>query len=345
VYWLVYDFGGGTFDAAVISVRDGMIDVVTHEGDNHLGGKSIDWLIVDELLIPAVTKAFRVTDFGRKNPKWRGAIAKLKGAAEEAKIQLSTTESADIHIDFLGQDDRGSPIEFEYSLSRKEVERLAEPLILRSIHICEKSLANKRLRADAIEKILLVGGPTRMPFLRSRLEEGLKIPLEFNLDPMTIVAQGAAIFASMQRLEATPVQPAVQGEFALVLEGKRVGPDTEPLIGGKVLGQDGQNLSPYTIEFINKTIVPAWKSGKIGLGPDGSFLTNLWAEKGRINRFDIELCDAAGKFCKTTPDFWEYEVGSCGQTAQPLNFTFPTEQSVLIEGLSALYGKKLDGGT
>jgi molecular chaperone DnaK len=316
-YWLVYDFGGGTFDAAVISVRDGMIDVVTHEGDNHLGGKSIDWAIVDELLIPAVAKKYRVTDFGRKNLKWRGAIAKLKGAAEEAKIQLSRSESTDIYIDFLCQDDQGTPIEFEYALTRKNVERLAEPLILKSIHICKTSLASKRLGADAIEKVLLVGGPSRMPYLRSRLEEELKIPLEFGIDPMTIVAQGAAIFASMQRFETAPAKPTVQGEFALALEGKRVGPDTEPLFGGKVLGDGGGDLSAFTIELINKTTIPAWRSGKIGLAPDGSFMTNLWAEKGRVNRFDIELCDAIGKTCKTTPDHWEYEVG-LGFSEQPM---------------------------
>jgi molecular chaperone DnaK len=316
-YWLVYDFGGGTFDAAVITVRDGIVEVVTHEGDNHLGGKSIDWAIVGELLVPAIAKKYRVTDFGRKDPKWRGAMAKLKGAAEEAKIQLSRSESADIHVDFLCQDDQGTPIEFEYALTRNDVERLAEPLILRSIDICKKSLASKRLAADAIEKVLLVGGPTRMPYLRSRLEEELKVPLEFGIDPMTIVAQGAAIFASMQRLEHAAVKPTVQGEFALDLQGKRVGPDPEPLLGGKVLGDGGGDLSTFTIEFINKTTIPAWRSGKIGLGPDGSFMTNLWAEKGRVNRFEIELCDAVGKPYKTTPDHWEYEIG-LGFSEQPM---------------------------
>ena len=85
VFWLVYDLGGGTFDAAIIQVRDGIIQVVAHEGDNHLGGKLIDWSIVDELLIPAVNKEFRLNDFTRGNVKWRTAIAKLKQQAEFGK--------------------------------------------------------------------------------------------------------------------------------------------------------------------------------------------------------------------------------------------------------------------
>ncbi len=317
VYWLVYDFGGGTFDAAVIAVRDGMIEVVAHEGDNHLGGKNIDWKIVEDLLIPKVAGEFHVTDFRRGgHSKWRGAIAKLKGAAEDAKIQLSSAESADIHIDFLCQDDQGSPIEFDYTLTRRAMEQLAEPLISRSIDICRSSLAAKRLETRAIEKVLLVGGPTGMPYLRQRLEEELKIPLEFRFDPMTIVARGAAIFASTQRISTAPIRPTVQGEFVLQLEGNRMGPEPEPLLGGKVIGTSTIDFSTYTIEFINQT-VPSWRSGKISLGPDGGFWVTLWAEKGRVNRFAIEVYDSVGTCCKTTPEHWEYEVG-IGVPEQPL---------------------------
>ena len=112
VFWLVYDFGGGTFDAAVVSIRDGVIQVVNHGGDNHLGGKLIDWEIVDQLLVPALLKERKLSDFRRGNPKWLKAFAKLKGKAEEAKIQISNNESAPVTIDFLCNDDKGEPISF-----------------------------------------------------------------------------------------------------------------------------------------------------------------------------------------------------------------------------------------
>ncbi len=311
VYWLVYDFGGGTFDAAVIAVRDGMIEVVAHEGDNHLGGKNIDWKIVEDLLIPKVAGEFHVTDFRRGgHSKWRGAIAKLKGAAEDAKIQLSSAESADIHIDFLCQDDQGSPIEFDYTLTHRDFERVAEPIISRSIQICRSMLTRSKLMSHAIGKILLVGETTRMPYLRQRLEEELRIPLECSLDPTTVVARGAAIFARVQRLEPTLNAPSVQREFAIVLEGNRVGPEQESFLGGKIVGTNTGDLRNYTIEFINQTAALSWRSGKIKLSADGAFLVTLWAERGLLNRFNIDLRDDAGRLCNTTPNHWEYEVGS-----------------------------------
>ncbi len=75
VFWLIYDFGGGTFDAAVVQVRDGVVQVVNHGGDNMLGGKLIDWAIVEQLFIPALTRGRRLGDFRRGNPRWRKAIS------------------------------------------------------------------------------------------------------------------------------------------------------------------------------------------------------------------------------------------------------------------------------
>lgn len=320
VFWLVYDLGGGTFDAAVIQVRDDVIQVVNHEGDNHLGGKLIDWEIVAQLLIPAVTEKYRLTDFRRGNPRWTGAIAKLKNHAEEAKIRVSRDESVQIIIDFLCKDDRGEPVQFEYELKRKDVEKLAEPFILRSLNICKKVLTEKRLGIGDMEKILLVGGSTLAPYLRERLadrNEGLGIPLEFSMDPLTVVARGAAIFAGTQRIEGIAVKPMTMGQYTIQLEYKPVGADTEPLVGGKVLAAEGENLSGFTIEFVNLEARPQWRSGKIGLDPNGTFVTNLWAEKGRPNTFLIELCDARGTKRETDTDRFTYTIG-ISITEQPL---------------------------
>ncbi|HEY0004100.1 MAG TPA: Hsp70 family protein [Pyrinomonadaceae bacterium] len=311
VFWLVFDLGGGTFDAAVIQVRDGAIQVVNHGGDNLLGGKLIDWAIVDNLLIPAVTSQFRLTDFRRGNPKWIRPIAKLKLAAEQAKIRVSRDESAEIITEF--QDDRGETVTFEYDLQRRDVERMAEPYILRAINICRKVLTERRLGTSNVEKVLLVGGPTLMPYLRERLadrNDGLGITLEFSVDPLTVVARGAAIFAGTQRDERVTHMPVGAGQFALELEYKPVEADTDPLVGGRVVPPDGQTLSGYTIEFINSGSRPTWRSGKISLAANGSFITNLWAEKGKQNTFQIELLDAMGTKCEVVPDSMAYTVGN-----------------------------------
>ncbi|MFZ5517081.1 MAG: Hsp70 family protein [Candidatus Zhuqueibacterota bacterium] len=320
VFWLVYDFGGGTFDAAIIQVRDGVIEVVNHGGDNQMGGKLIDWSIVDELLIPAVVKEYKLKEFHRGNPKWAGAFAKLKSHAEEAKKRVSRQESSGITIDFLCNGEDGHPIQFEYDLLQKDVARLAEPFFLGSIRICKKVLTEKRLGVGNIEKVLLVGGPTLMPSLRELLndrEKGLGIPLDYSIDPLTVVARGAAVFAGTKRMDGVFIPSVQTGQFALELEYQPTGSETEPLVGGKVIASETVKLSGYTIEFVNAEARPQWRSGKIPLGAEGTFVTNLWAEKGRLNTFWIELLDANGTKQETVPNRLEYKIGLT-ITAPPL---------------------------
>jgi molecular chaperone DnaK len=320
VFWLVYDFGGGTFDAAVVSIRDGVIQVVNHGGDNHLGGKLIDWEIVTQLLVPALLNERKLTDFRRGNPKWLSAFAKLKHCAEEAKILVSKDETAPIFIDFLCNDDKGEPVSFEYVLQKKDVEKIMEPFVLRSINTCRKVLVDKRLGPANIEKILLVGGPTQAPYLRQRLadpKEGLGIALDFSIDPMTVVARGAAVFATTQRMEAAA---AKAGELAIELDYKPVGSDREPVVGGRIAAPAHGGLAGYTIEFVNAVAQPPWRSGKIGLAPDGTFMANLWAEAGRENVYNIELRDASGSVQKTSQDRITYRIG-IDTTGSPMTHT------------------------
>ena len=119
-YWLVYDFGGGTFDAAVIKSEEGTIHVAHHGGDNFLGGSNIDWAIVEKLVAPRLAKEFGLADFNRGNKKWKWAFDKLKYFTEIAKIDLSRNERATLECKFK-DDDTGDRIEFECELTRNEV--------------------------------------------------------------------------------------------------------------------------------------------------------------------------------------------------------------------------------
>jgi molecular chaperone DnaK len=315
IFWLVYDFGGGTFDAAVIQVRDGVIHVVNHGGERYLGGGDIDSAIVDQILAPAIIKEFKISDFNRGNKSWQSAFAKLKSHAEQAKIWLSNVNSTLITIEDIFRDCdgfKGGSVDFEFDLERGAIEPLMEPLIERSINICKKVLIEKRLEPSNIEKVLLVGGPTLAPYLRERLasrNNGLGIPLEFGIGPLTVVAAGAAIFAGTQRIEGQIVRPPIIGEYTIEPDYKPVGSDTEPLVGGKVLGSKGEDLSNFTIEFINTEAHPQWRSGKINLSRDGTFVANLLAEKGHTNTFLIELCNPTGTKCKIAPDKISYTIG------------------------------------
>ncbi|MGH3795777.1 MAG: Hsp70 family protein [Pseudonocardiaceae bacterium] len=311
-FWLVYDFGGGTFDAAVISVRDGEFTVVNHSGDNFLGGKLIDWDIVDDLLIPAIAREYRVPDLPRRHPKWRGNIAKLKAAAEQAKIELSHRESTSIMVDLKDEDEAELP--FEYELTRSALERIAEPYYLRSIDLSRRALADARLGPADIEKVLLVGGTTLAPAVRELLcdpAKGLGIELDQSQDPVTVVARGAAIFAGTQQRPTSraPLQP---GQFGLDLTFQSIGDDPEPFVGGRVRAATGQDWSGFTIEFVNTARQPAWRSAQIPLTEDGAFTAQLWAQQNTSNTFSIELQDSIGMAHRTTPDVLSYRHRDVG---------------------------------
>ncbi|RMI29110.1 Hsp70 family protein [Nocardia stercoris] len=317
--WLVYDLGGGTFDAAVIQLRDGEFTVLNHRGDNYLGGKLIDWRIVEELLIPAVRTEFGLPDLARGSARWRPVVNKLKLHAEKAKIALSRGNSADIEID-LDDGTGRHRFEFYYELQRADVERLAEPLLTRSVNLCRKAIEEAHLGSGDIAKLILVGGPTLSPYLREHLtdpERGLGIPLDFSQDPMTVVARGAAIFAGTQRIPGGSAPVAVAGGFTVQLEYPPVGPDREPLVIGVIAGADGTVPAGLNVELVNSAARPPWRSGKVPVGENGAFQTYLFAETGTANTFEIELTDATGTRRELSPNTLSYTVGAV-ETQPPL---------------------------
>jgi molecular chaperone DnaK len=291
-FWLVYDFGGGTFDAAVIKSHDGIIEVVNHEGDNHLGGKLIDWAIVEELLIPEVKRVHGWTDFERGNPNWIGAVAKLKGEAEKGKIRLSSDQSYEINEFLEGGD--GKVKRFEFTLQREQIESLTERYIRQSIGICKKVLAGASLQTGDIEKVLLVGGPTLMPYLQGRLKDpadGLGISLECNINPMTVVAQGAAIFAANDAIPEHIIIVPPKTNYQIKLDYRPLGNDPKPLIGGKVTSRSGAaDFSDYRIRFVSSEARTSWQR-EFSLSSQGTFTAELWAPEEN-NTFLIELFDS-----------------------------------------------------
>ena len=307
-HWLVYDFGGGTFDAAVIQLRDGMIKVLNHGGDDKLGGKDIDWAIIEKILVPALTAQHPLPDFRRGSPRWTTAFAKLKLHVEDAKILLSQSVVAPIVIDPLCQDATGKWVRFEYSLERSELESLTEPFIRRTIEVSRKVLQETRLyNRGSVQRIILVGGPTKMPLLRQMVQDEMDIPLDYSVDPMTVVAQGAAIFAVTVKApdRRANVRP---GQYTVEFEYDPVGIDLDPQVPGAVRPPEGQKADGLTIELVERKT--GWRTGKIALNRNGSFVAALKAERGRQNLYAVELRDAGGRLLDATPPEIQYTVGN-----------------------------------
>ncbi len=309
LYWLVYDFGGGTFDAAILQMREGVIQVVNHAGDNHLGGKLLDWDIVDKFLAPALTKRYRLNDFRRGEPKWRAVYAKLKQAAEQGKIEVCRSRNAyEIFMEDVWEDDSGKMMDLEYNLSPTDIQEVIKPYVARSMNLCKQALDEKGLGGRNMAKILMVGGTSLIPWLRDEIQKGIGAELEFSIDPMTVVARGAAIFAGSQRKpQGQRTAPLPVGTFEVKLEYEAVGSDEDPELDGQVVHPQGKSLSGYAIEFVETR--SQWTSGRIPLKSDGAFDTVLLAERGRKCEFAISLYDPTGTKLATDPPLIPYTMG------------------------------------
>jgi molecular chaperone DnaK len=302
--WMVFDLGGGTFDAAVMSKRDGELQLIQHAGDPYLGGKLIDWAIVDDLLAPAVRRDLGLADFTRSNRRrWHRNFAKLKVAAEDAKIALSRTGSAEIFVDLETGD--GGTEAFEFTLTRGALDDLALPYYTRAIRLCRDALAESSLRPDHIDRLLLVGGSTLSPGLRELLadpDQGPGIPLDHSQDPTTVVARGAAVFARTVRLPRTP-HKAAPGEFAVDLTYPVQSVDTTGVpVSGRLNSGRAVDWTQYTVALNNPDGRPPFRGPRTQLTPDGGFYTEVAIGVGTKSRFTVELTDASGTRQKLTGD-------------------------------------------
>lgn len=309
--WMVFDFGSGTFDAAVVSKREGRLHVLDHAGDPNLGGKLIDWAVVEQLLAPAVAAAFGLPDFTRANPRWRTHFIRLKLAAEEAKIQLSRRDRCKVVPMPPLTDEAGRPLPFEHVLTRGEVDRLAEPFYLRAIARCREALSQGNLHPDKIQRLLLVGGVTLAPGLRERLadpREGLGIELDHSQDPRSVVARGAALFAHTVPLNRPAAAPRA-GEFTLELRYQKVTASTEPVVAGRLRASGTVDWTRYTVTFADPTARPPFRTGKIAVDAGGTFVADLRLTENATSTFTIELADATGSRQRLTPDTMEITHG------------------------------------
>ncbi|MBI2676240.1 MAG: molecular chaperone DnaK [Candidatus Aenigmarchaeota archaeon] len=183
---LVFDLGGGTLDVTIMEFGDGTFTVLSTSGDTQLGGTDMDNAVVDW-----IADEFRKQE-GVDLKKDKMAVQRVREAAEKAKIELSTVLETDINLPYVTADKEG-PKHLSLKLTRSKLEQLLEPIIRRCIHPVEQALEDAKLTKDDIRKIILVGGPTRMPVVQKFIEEKVGKKVEGGVDPMECVAMGAAI--------------------------------------------------------------------------------------------------------------------------------------------------------
>ncbi|MBE6216367.1 MAG: molecular chaperone DnaK [Bacteroidales bacterium] len=183
----VYDLGGGTFDISIMDLGDGVFEVLSTNGDTHLGGDDFDQVIIDWL-----AAEFASENGGIDLKKDPMALQRLKEAAEKAKIELSSQTSTEINLPYIMPVD-GMPKHLVKTLTRAKFEQLADSLIQKTIEPCRKALQDAGISASEISEVLLVGGSTRIPAIQAVVEKFFGKAPNKSVNPDEVVAMGAAI--------------------------------------------------------------------------------------------------------------------------------------------------------
>ena len=303
--WLVYDLGGGTFDAALVRGEDGVFTKIDTDGNRDLGGSDLDSLIVKELMLPQLLPALRQAALS-SGPNGPGEVWwQLILIAEAAKIDLDVAPEARPEGSFNG-------VDVVFRLRKADVDALQARLFAETLGICHRLLERNRFAPHQVERVILVGGPTRSPFLRAMIEKGLDrgdgksriqglgIPLDASIDPMTVVAQGAALYAASLRMPSPP-RDASQTVVAkrVSIDGNmptQVLPDDVDLIvAGRVrAGNSGLEVNDkwaVVIERLEGDKGEGWHSEVITLKGNGAF-TRLVALHTGQNSFQVRVLDA-----------------------------------------------------
>lgn len=320
-FWLVFDFGGGTFDAALLKVEDGIMKVIDTEGDNYLGGKNIDYSIVDEILIPDLKNKFKIDSYlsSSKLEYFRNA---LKDFAEDAKIALSFAPSIDVlsQLNDFPEDDEGTEIELDITITESIFEPVVKPIFQKAIDICKELLKRNSLSGNNLGSLILVGGPTYSPILRRMLKEQITDKVDTSCDPMTVVAKGAALYASTVNVSDEIIEKGrdkTKIQLGLGYEPTTV--ENEEFITIKILKDKTEGAIPEKCFAEIVRTDKAWSSGKVQINESGEVI-EVKLNEGKANAFNVFVYDEQGDLIPSEPnDFTIIQGSKVGSATLPYN--------------------------
>lgn len=311
--WLVYDLGGGTFDIALIKIKDGEMKVMDHEGDNFLGGTDFDSLIVDKIILPKINEKYSFenleSDLKSASGKFNSKYYVLLRRAEEAKIILSAKTSTEIVVDGI-EDEDGVTVDEEIVITRSEFNELIKEHVDETIEMVKTILTRNSLKSYDVQFLLMVGGSTYIPYIRQRTEEILQLAINCEIDPTTAVAIGAAYYAASKPKQFTEISQSKKiTKISIKHSCPVMSKEKDILFAAKVSGD---------LEGLNYRIIRK----------DGGFDTGLKKLPPRINEdlplvensynyFELTVYDSENNIIETDIDIIGINSGY-GISGQPL---------------------------
>ena len=335
--FIVYDLGGGTLDVALAESLGGRINLLAHGGIAYCGGRDFDRLLVDNVVKPWLSENFDLPDDLSVRSEYHSLLRLGAWAAERAKIELSGREEAIISLsetEARVKDHSNQEIYIDIPLDRNILDRLMGDKVGESIEEARNTLSNAGLSAHEVERIVFVGGPTNYKPLRDRVSFELGIPASTEVNPMTAVAEGAALFAESiewgaenRGRKSGRGQITSSGPLDLTLNYIARTPDNRAKIVAKVGGEVMSGA-----EFQVDSLDTGWSSGRIPM-KNGASIDVLLSTSGE-NRFKVFVFDAAGG-----PLTLEEDKIVITRTAATVD-AIPASHSIGIEVLEKLGGTR-----
>lgn len=320
-HWLVFDFGGGTFDAALLRVQDGIMQVIDTEGDNYLGGKNLDYEIVDKIIIPYLQEKYTIDGILADDMKKQILRDAMKFYAEQAKNQLSFKKNCDImsQLDEFGDDDEGEPLELDMVITQSQLRPVVEPIFQKAVDIVKELLDRNNLTGK-LNKLVLVGGPTFSPVLRGMLRNQITPNVDTSIDPMTAVAKGAALYASTIDTDINPTAVVNSNKPKAVLDVSYKSDSVETLefVSAKFLPGESLGIKDNSVLVELLRSDNSWSSGKVEINDIGDVIEcQLFGNKP--TSFTIHAFDKHGNLIDCFPTEINFIPIGVGKAVLPFN--------------------------
>ncbi len=243
--FLIYDLGGGTFDLALAKSDGAEIKIVANQGINMLGGRDFDRRLVQDVIRPWLADNFDLPEDFMRQPAFRRLLRVAQLAAEKTKIELSTRETATIFAsddEVRTEDTSGADIFLDIKLTRDTFEALIDDTVKRTVAVTQQLLADQNLKASDIDRLVFIGGPSKIPLIRAKVADELGLEADLSLDPMTTVARGAALYAA--QLAGQPLAGAVSDSSDQAPKAPTITINASKTIAVKVRDGEQNNLLP-----------------------------------------------------------------------------------------------------